>query len=304
MGQIQEILIKIPRLIHFELELEDPIDVIGGKQWKTSIKHLNVDIEGSRDIIDGNQWKYIVSHLRIFDFRFYLTKIPTQTILDSFQTPFWLEQKRWFVALDDCQSSPCLFTVPRFAPKTITYSLNYHSIACTSTELHLDQFVKTLNLPVLRPLTHDFTNVTSFVLETNGNVNRNDILPFLQLPHLRSLSFSDLSLLFVLSPDLIFQSIRVLNVKLPVSKLNAEQICIIFPQLENLQIPTVDSITILSLIDGLKYLSICKLTQCSPSFSLQLTRDWLLENSSRLKTNDNFTYQNNGENIHLWMSVE
>jgi hypothetical protein len=305
MGQIQEILIKMPCLIHFELELEDSIDVIGDKQWKSWIKHLNLDIEESTDIIDGNQWKYAVSHLRTFDFRFYLSEIPAKQILESFRTPFWLEQKRWFVAFDDCQSSLCLFTVPRFAPKTVTYSLDYRSVSCTSTELCLDQFVKTLNLPVIRPLTHDFRNVTSLVLEMKKELSRNEILPFLQLPLLQSLSFDDLSLLGILTPGLIFQSIRVLNVKKAVSKLNAKQICVIFPQLQRLQITINDNDTMFSLIDGLKQLSISKFIHCGLSSTATLTREWFLEHSSRLKTNDRFTYCNNkGNNVHLWMSVE
>jgi hypothetical protein len=304
MGQINQILTKMPCLIHFELELEDPMDVIGGEMWKSWIIHLNVDIEEAMDIIDGNQWKYSVSHLQRFDFRFYLSQIPSKQILDSFRTPFWLEQKRWFVAFDDCQSSPCLFTVPRFAPKTAIYSLNYHSIPCTSSELYLDQFVHTLNLPVLRPLTHDFTNVTSLVLETNENIDRDKVLPFLQLPHLHSLSLNNLSLLVVLSSELALKSIRILNVKTTVSKSNAEQICVIFPQVERLCVTIDDNDTMLSLIDGLKYLSISKFICCHLSSMGILTREWFQEHSSRLKTNDHFTYRINVNDVHLWMSVK
>jgi hypothetical protein len=305
MGQIDEILIKMPRLIHFELELDDPMDVLGGRKWESwARQHLNLDIEESMDILDGNQWKYSVSHLQTFDFRFYLSKIPSAQILHSFQSPFWLEQKRWFVAFDDRQSSRCLFTVPRFAPKSIIYSSDYPSIQCTSPELCLDQYVNTLTLPVLRPLTNDFINVTSLVLERNENLDRNTILPFLQLPNLHSLSFVNLSLLYVLSSELTLNSIRTLNVKTSVSKSRIEQICIIFPQVERLEIMIDDNDTMLSSIDGLKYLSICKFIHSYPSSMGALKREWFQEHSSRLKTNDHFTYRINYNNIHLWMSVE
>jgi hypothetical protein len=304
MGQIHEILIKMPRLIHFELELEDPIDVIDGEAWKSWTRHLNLDIEVPMDIIDGNQWKYLVSHIQKFDFRFYLSKIPSNQILDSFRSPFWLEQKRWFVAFDNRQSSPCLYTVPRFASKTAIYSLDYCSIPCTSPELCLDQFVNILNLPILRPLRHDFTNVTSLVLETNENLDGNNLLPFLQLPHLHSFSFNNLSLLAVLSSEPTFKSIRMLNIETTVSKSNAEQICMIFPQVERLEIRIDDHDTILLLIDRLKYLSISKFICCQRSSMEILTREWFQKHSPRLKTSDRFTYRINDNNIHLWMSVE
>jgi hypothetical protein len=91
--------------------------------------------------------------------RFYLSEISTTKI-------------------DDSQSSPCLFTVPRFVPKMITYSLKYCPPSNTSSDLCLHQFIDALTLPILRPMTHQFTNVTSLVLEINENFDRNEILPF------------------------------------------------------------------------------------------------------------------------------
>jgi hypothetical protein len=309
MGQIQKLLIQMPRLIHFELNVDEPMDVIGGERWRTWTRHLNLDIEVPMDIIDGNQWKYLVSHLHTFDFRFPLIIKPSTKILDSFQSPFWLEQKRWFVAFDDNQSPPCLFTIPRFAPKKILYSMDYHSIASTSTALCLDQFIHTLNIPVPRPLTHDFLNVTSLVLDMNKNFDRNDVLPYLQLPYLQlpslhSLSFLNLSLLDVLSPELIFKSIRVLNVKTTVSKTNSEQISAIFPQIERLQVTIDNKDTMLSFIDGLKYLSIAKFILCHPSIKEKLAKEWFQEHSSRLKKPDQFTYRIDDKIIQLWMNVE
>ncbi|CAF4043322.1 unnamed protein product, partial [Rotaria sp. Silwood2] len=103
------------------------MDAVGGEQWKRWSRHSNVDIEDANDIISGYQWKYLVSHLQTFDFRFYLSHKSDEKILDSFRSSFWLEQKQWFVAYDDCQSLPCLFTVPRFAPKSISYSSDYRT---------------------------------------------------------------------------------------------------------------------------------------------------------------------------------
>lgn len=303
MGQIQQMLDKMPHLTHFELELLDPIDVIGEKQWRNWITHLNVDIEEAMDIIDGNQWKYIVSHIHTFDFRFYLSKIPSRPILDSFQTQFWLEQKSWIVAFDDSPSSPCLFTIPRFAPRKAIYSIDYHSLPCTLPEICLDQSIRILHLPTLLPLTHDFINVTILVLEIDENLDQDKILPYLQLPHLRSLIFGNLSLFDVLSSKFVFKSIRELDIKTTISKSNAEQLCTIFPQIERLYTTIDDINTIVLLIDGLKFLSILKFIYSDLSFMKTLTRNWLQENCSRLKIDKDFTFRLNVNTAHLWISV-
>ncbi|CAF0945030.1 unnamed protein product [Rotaria sp. Silwood1] len=151
MSRMNQFLSKMPRLLHFELRIDDPMDVIGDEQWTRWSRHSNADIEDANDIISGHQWKYLVPHLQTFDFRFCLLNRSDEKILDSFRSPFWLEQKQWFVAYDDYQSSPCLFTVPRFAPKNIIYSSDYNTPWCTSSNLGLDQFVDVLTLPKFRP---------------------------------------------------------------------------------------------------------------------------------------------------------
>jgi hypothetical protein len=62
MGQIHEVLSRMPRLRHLELDIEDPMDVVDGKKWQSWIPHLNLDIKGSMDIIDGNIWFHISKH--------------------------------------------------------------------------------------------------------------------------------------------------------------------------------------------------------------------------------------------------
>jgi hypothetical protein len=304
MSQIQTVLIQMPHLISFELSVEEPIDVHGGERWRKWSRHSDLDIEVSMDIIDGNQWKYLVSQLHTFDFRFPLLKKPSISILDSFQSAFWLEEKRWIVAFDDNQSSPCLFTIPRFAPKSILYSMNYHPVAITSDDLCLDQFIRTLNLPVIRPLAHDFPNVTTLTLDIKNDFQRDEILPYLQLPCLYSLAFINLSLLDVLSPDLVFKSIRVLDIKTPVPQTKSEQIAEIFPQIERLQVTIDENDTMLSLIDRLKCLSIAKFINSTPPYTERLTKEWFQEHSSRLKNPDQFTYRMDDRMIQLWMNVE
>ena len=64
-----------------------------------------------------------------------------------------------------------------------------------------------------------------------------------------------------------------------------------------------DHHTMLSLINGLTYLSISKFIFGRSSSMEQLTREWFQEHSSRLKLNNHFTYRINGNQVQLWMSV-
>ncbi|CAF1114779.1 unnamed protein product [Rotaria sordida] len=148
MSRMSQFLSKMPCLMHFELRIDDPMDIVGGKQWEMWFQHSNVDIEDAKDMVDGHQWKYLVSHLQTFDFHFYLSDRSDEKILDSFRSSFWLKQKQWFVAYDDHQSLPRLFTVPRFAPKNIIYSSEYRTPLCTSSDLCLDKFVDIITLPM------------------------------------------------------------------------------------------------------------------------------------------------------------
>ena len=304
MDRINQFLIKMPRLIHLELGIDDPMDVCGGDEWKRWSRCLNFDIESPMDIIDGYQWKYLVSHLQKFDFYFYLSHKSDKQILHSFQSPFWLEEKQWFVAYDGCQSLPCIFTIPRFAPKSVIYSSNYCTPSSTSSDLCLDRFVEILTLPMLPQLTHHFINVTSLIVKTDNNITVDKILPYLQLPRVQSLSLVGVSSWIEVSTGTISKSIRSLRVNAMVIKSHAEQICVVFPRLERLQVEINDTHTMLLLIDKLTHLSIATFIHRQSSSLTDLTYDWFVQNSLRLTTNNNFTYDVNGNVVHLWIGIE
>ncbi|CAF1334690.1 unnamed protein product, partial [Rotaria sordida] len=64
------------------------------------VKYLELDIPCEIGLIDGYQWESIVVNLIRFDFRFRVVRWSASDIakinyLNSFRTPFWLEQKRW-----------------------------------------------------------------------------------------------------------------------------------------------------------------------------------------------------------------
>jgi hypothetical protein len=128
---------------------------------------------------------------------------------------------------------------------------------------------------------------------------------------LHSISLRDLLILNCLPNNIVFKKIRSLCVReihtranLPI-QLNVNRLCIVFPRLERLNMGLTSRHDLLSLIDGLKYLSIAKFElNHSLSRSSQVTQNWLIKNSSRLNTNKNFTFKLINNTIHLWMNHE
>jgi hypothetical protein len=78
-----------------------------------SLKHLELHADGYSDVLDGQQWQILASRLITFNFKFSASFLAGLENLDSFRSPFWLDEKHWFVAYE----SDTLFSVPYFAKK-------------------------------------------------------------------------------------------------------------------------------------------------------------------------------------------
>ena len=92
-----------------------------GLDTLSKLKQLEIRCRTSTDelLLDGHQWEIFLSksfpHLSKFDFYFkYLSQ--RNLSLNTFRTQFWLEEKKWFLALSTCPYSNNfeLFTVPHF----------------------------------------------------------------------------------------------------------------------------------------------------------------------------------------------
>ncbi|CAF1529881.1 unnamed protein product [Adineta ricciae] len=81
MDEIEQFLRSFPNLIHFTI--------------KVSSQHVDIDM------IDGHRWQSITQSLSTFNFKLRPKNKVNQMHLDSFRTPFWTEEKRWFVAYHD-----------------------------------------------------------------------------------------------------------------------------------------------------------------------------------------------------------
>ncbi|CAF2035753.1 unnamed protein product [Rotaria magnacalcarata] len=292
MIQIEQLLSKIPNLTHFEL-----------------------DTQGNIDLIDGQQWELLVSHLIVFNFRIHLfcplLNFSKNNILESFRSLFWLEHKQWFVSYDD----PDIFTVPRFASNIVTHPYANWPPLCTSSGFNFDQCVRCIRLSLLDPVPPSFINVTSLVFDTEEITTDVGLFAFLKLlehmPCVHSLSFRNLPVLTSASNNVVLKNIRTLHVQNAYItaenrlQLDINRLCMIFPQIERLNMELTSRQDFVLLVDQLKYLSIVKVEfyhLSSIDTDSYLTRDWLTKNSRRLKTNNNFMYKRIHNKIHLWIN--
>ncbi len=62
------------------------------------LTHLTMDAKGSTDLADDYRWETLSAGYVIFNFKFKFTVWNIQQMLDSFRTPFWLQEKRWYAA--------------------------------------------------------------------------------------------------------------------------------------------------------------------------------------------------------------
>jgi hypothetical protein len=96
MNKIKQLLLQLPRLQHLELQ---------GRLRK--------------DVADGYQWEVLTHSLTTFNLKFNVSRVDISKTHSSFSTPFWLEEKRWFIAHDYYS----LFSIPYFAPNEIDISM-------------------------------------------------------------------------------------------------------------------------------------------------------------------------------------
>lgn len=76
------------------------------------LKSLELHGRGGEDLVNGQRWQTITNHLQTFNFMIGLSSGISVDNLDSFRSPFWLIEKKWYVAYN---TSDFLFTVPYFA---------------------------------------------------------------------------------------------------------------------------------------------------------------------------------------------
>lgn len=114
-------------------------------------------------VIDGRRWEYFISKnllsLKEFEFFFddlnyvnYDSLVDIQSYIESFQTPFWLKEKQWYVVCDYIKvlSIVRLYSLP-ICNSLLTYYTNLKKISCSTeipndNHIHLNHRVNELNL--------------------------------------------------------------------------------------------------------------------------------------------------------------
>src|SRR4051812_34092986 len=74
-NQMEKLLLNLPRLKYFE-----------------------VSAKGSVDLADGQAWERLTLQLVTFHFNFWVPIGSIETIFNSFRTPYWIDEKKWFTA--------------------------------------------------------------------------------------------------------------------------------------------------------------------------------------------------------------
>jgi hypothetical protein len=138
------------------------------------LKYLTLIAIGQLDLFDGKQWEKFVRKTRImkFNFKFLLSQniILNENILESFRSSFWLEEKRWYVALS--KNGRSIYSIPRFRPKCINYTGNNYLPRSTAPldilkEIFYSKSINHLYLNFNKSINssiHRFTHVNCLIL--------------------------------------------------------------------------------------------------------------------------------------------
>jgi hypothetical protein len=111
------------------------------------LKHLKIKDNWNRDLVDGLTWQSVVSHLTTFnfDFNIFSTQIDND-FLDTFRSPFWLVEKRWFIVFGKQQSH--LSIAPLFAARKIFFPLSpmFYYLSASNSEQIVAEHIEKLSI--------------------------------------------------------------------------------------------------------------------------------------------------------------
>jgi hypothetical protein len=174
MNEMKQLLLQLPRLQHLELK---------GRLRK--------------DVADGYQWEVLTHSLITFNFKFTVSHVDPIRTRSSFCTPFWLEEKRWFIAHDYFS----LFSIPYFAPNEIDISEppNICFTAPNITYLYNNVNKITIKAAEIKH-NHYFTHVQTLELECRGTISLEKIQLALDLNCVEHLIVSSVDNLLVFMP--------------------------------------------------------------------------------------------------------
>jgi len=115
----------------------------------TTLKQFSLITTAGYDdesILDGQRWEILVTDIDKFKFVFSVTMLDLllwdiDACITKFQTPFWIEQKQWFVSLEKYDDTVILYTLPyidnNYVMKNESSSFEYRSTANQNSILQI-----------------------------------------------------------------------------------------------------------------------------------------------------------------------
>jgi hypothetical protein len=305
---MEELLNCFPYLISFEVECRSDLDLCDGYQWELFI-------------LDK------LSYLKTFYFKFQLKSSVTlysigiQNILRSYSSPFWLNEKRWFIAIEWAQR--LVYSVPRFSCESadvdfrppshrtsLDDSIYYNNISALAVwgesndrfknvkELWLVDNPSKINLDLII----DINRVERLIFVSSRSDLSTEILIDLisQMKNLNFIKFYSFPLSFNESKEKIhFRQIHSIELMRQFKSFSSIQILKkLFPQIERLHMKIRSADDIYNVLNSFKNsLSIVK-------FYFE-TSNIIITKKSLQKTlgHSNFTYSTDNESIRLWIGL-
>ena len=264
----------------------------------TKLRHLELEVPVDNDLADGDRWRILTQSLRTFRFKIRLG-LDSTSAMDSFQTPFWLEEKRWFVV----SRSGWLFTEPSFREPEVT-SLMYTLESDLPNQWNRLNSVRTLNLRCSLPLSQamamvNFDTVQHLIFATRSSLPMFTVL----IPIATHLSRMSIHGEFIstlvqnIGKQQTFEQIRALELTFcyPEAPQMSERLARIFPRISYLNIALIDSMMhIVHLIQCFRYLSdgvFCIDSQFNRDKQSDLSQLQSEINHKRLSRNETFRCQ-------------
>jgi hypothetical protein len=151
---------------------------------------------GSYCVFDGKRWEEFIQvnlpHLYKFEFFISFWRLNDQThddlqlIIESFQTPFWIEHKKWFVACEFHLKKPRqihIYSIP-ICKMIFEYRLDWEKcFLSASNDLSITKNINEIDLKfdnpddnnILERINTPFSNVTKLRLDFQSNISINSI---------------------------------------------------------------------------------------------------------------------------------
>lgn len=291
------------------------------------LTHLTLNIRGlAHDLADGFRWETCSSITPLNKFNFIIELIEPlmnetesiDEIFRSFSTPFWLEIKKWYVAV----TAYSIYTISCFDEQSfispnslpLTTSPNYHWFYSKTKHIKVDNDTSLVHLKDFHhlerldlseeqlllsiPNINQFAHLRRLIIRQNAsNSILGDILA--QNPQINylTISLNNFNQLFPL------ENVHYLHIENTIKIVHRSQIkylCRIFPSIKRLFISVNSPRLICHIINGFQNLG--NVVLHLPRKRKSISEEWLIENT-RLRDNKcSFTYRFETNRFLLWIN--